>query len=226
MLLGRVRSSKLLFSRSRNNGFNGIIKHHQSFGQRFKCYLSVVMYWSHMAIWAFSLSMLNQRKGSNMSTCILEIAFLKSLCIWPMAAKALFAFQFCPALNHFALFQHSSSIFSLFFFSFFFWLGGTSYYCRSLAVSRVLVGAECHEVPFSICLFHATLHQPLTCGSHVVHEAGRSIQSKGGWKLTPIFPFRERGCGKCDFFGSFSSTVCTKTAFLKLTFFDSARGIF
>lgn len=164
-------------------------------------------------MWIFfgCVSMLNQRKGPNMSVCILETAFLKSLCIWSTAAKALFAFRFCPALNHFALSQLSSSIFLSFFF--FFWLGGTSYYCRSLAVRRVLVGAECHEVPFSICLFHATLHQPLTCGSHVVHEAGRSTQSKRGWKLTPIFPFRERGCGKCDFFGSFSSTVCTKTAF-------------
>lgn len=222
-MLGRVRSSKLLFSRSRNNGFNGIIKLHQ----RFKCYLSVVMYWSHMAIWAFSLSMLNQRKGSNMRACILEIAFLKSLCIWPMAAKALFAFQYVQLWITLPFPSTPPPFFLYFsFLSFFFWLGATSYYCRSLAVSRVLVGAECHEVPFSICLFHATLHQPLTCGSHVVHEAGRSIQSKGGWKLTPIFPFRERGCGKCDFFGSFSSTVCTKTAFLKLTFFDSAGGIF
>lgn len=124
MLLGHVRSSKLLFSRSRSDGFNGISKHHQSchsavLVKDVKCYLSVVMYGSHMAIWDFSLPMLNQRKGSNMSACILEVAFSKSLCIRPMAAKALFAFQFCPALNHFALSQHSSSIFSLFLSLFF-----------------------------------------------------------------------------------------------------------
>lgn len=68
-----------------------------------------------------------------------------------------------------------------------------------LAVSCILARVKCHEVPFSICLFHATLHQPLTCGSHVVQEGGRFIQSKSGWKLTLIFPFLRRDCGKRQF---------------------------
>lgn len=50
-----------------------------------------------------------------------------------------------------------------------------------LAVSCILARVKCHKVPFSICLFHATLHQPLTCGVHVVQEGVRFIQSKAGW---------------------------------------------
>ena len=68
-----------------------------------------------------------------------------------------------------------------------------------LAVSCILARVKCHKVPFSICLFHATLHQPLTCGSHVVQEGGRFIQSKSGWKLTLIFPFLRKDCGKRQF---------------------------
>lgn len=68
-----------------------------------------------------------------------------------------------------------------------------------VGVLAVLVRVKCHEVPFSICLFHATLHQPLTCGSHVVQEGSRFIQSKEGWKLTPIYPFQEGSCGKWEF---------------------------
>lgn len=80
MLLGRVRSNKLLFSRSRNNGFHGIIKRHQSC-QPAVLVKDLMMYGSHTAIWDVRPFSLNQRKGSNMSACILEIAFLKSFCI-------------------------------------------------------------------------------------------------------------------------------------------------
>lgn len=67
------------------------------------------------------------------------------------------------------------------------------------AFGCILARVKCHKVPFSICLFHATLHQPLTCGSHVAQEGGKFIQSKKGWKLTLIFPFLKRDCGKRQF---------------------------
>lgn len=90
------------------------------------------------------------------------------------------------------------------------------------------------RVLFSICLFHATLHQPLTCGRLVVHEAGRSIQSKSGGKLTPIFPLQESGCSKRDPFLQsflFFPAVCTKTAFWTPCFIlaggcSNIRGLF
>lgn len=62
-----------------------------------------------------------------------------------------------------------------------------------------LHSVKCHKVPFSICLFHATLHQPLTCGVHVVLEGGRFIQSKTSWKLALVFPFSSKDCVEGNF---------------------------
>lgn len=38
---------------------------------------------------------------------------------------------------------------------------------------------KCQKVPFSICLFHGTLHQAMTCGRSVTQHGDRFTQSKG-----------------------------------------------
>lgn len=54
---------------------------------------------------------------------------------------------------------------------------------------------KCQKVPFSICLFHGTLHQAMTCGNHVTQKGDRFTQSKGGLKLTQSPSFLQIGWG-------------------------------
>ena len=64
-----------------------------------------------------------------------------------------------------------------------------------LAASCILARVKCHKVPFSICLFHATLHQPLTCASHV-EQRGRQVH-----------PIKERLKINTDLFHCWRGTV-------------------
>lgn len=55
---------------------------------------------------------------------------------------------------------------------------------------------KCQKVPFSICFFHGTLHQAMTCGNSVTQNGDKFTQSKGALKLTQIPSFLHAGLGK------------------------------
>lgn len=55
------------------------------------------------------------------------------------------------------------------------------------------------EVAFSICLFHGTPHQAMTCGNSVIQNGDRFTQSKGGLKLIQIPSFLHVRSGKGNF---------------------------
>lgn len=55
------------------------------------------------------------------------------------------------------------------------------------------------EVAFSICLFHGTPHQAMTCGNNVIQNGDRFTQSKGGLELIQIPSFLHVRAGKGNF---------------------------
>lgn len=55
---------------------------------------------------------------------------------------------------------------------------------------------KCQKVPFSICLFHGTPHQAMTCGNNVIQNGDQFTQSKGGLKLIQIPSFLHARSGK------------------------------
>lgn len=55
------------------------------------------------------------------------------------------------------------------------------------------------EVAFSICLFHGTPHQAMTCGNNVIQNGDRFTQSKGGLELIQIPSFLHVRSGKGNF---------------------------
>lgn len=67
------------------------------------------------------------------------------------------------------------------------------------AVVRWQWDLKCQKVPFSICLFHGTPHQAMTCGNNVIQNGDRFTQSKGGLKLIQIPSLLHVRSGKGNF---------------------------